>query len=288
MEFLKDIGKFAVNVFGFAVKTFIALFLIALFIAAFSMGELTSVKTPNLAEIKLKGAIMDESLVLEEIYRIQNDESIKGVLLNIDSPGGALSPSVEISEAIKELNAKKPVLSYASGTMASGSYLSGVWSTKIYANKGSFIGSIGVIMQGMNIAELGQKMGIKTQTVKAGEFKEAGTMSREWTPSERASLQFLTDRSYALFAGEVAAARGLDINKHTEWANARVFIASDAVDMGLIDGILTYAKAKEEVAKLANVNNPVWKEKSKYDKFVDSISTKMASLIMSEFNLQIR
>lgn len=288
MEFLKGIGEFFLKILSFTIKTFIVLFMIAIFISAFSVGELASTKSPNLAEIKLTGAIMDESDILKEIEDIKNNQNIKGVLLNIDSPGGALSPSVEISEAIKELNLKKPVIAYASGTMASGSYLSGVWASKIYANKGAFIGSIGVIMQGMNISELSKKIGISTQTVKAGEYKEAGTISREWTIKERESLQFLTDRSYALFANEVANARKLDINRHTEWANAKVFIASDAINVGLIDGISTYSKVKDEVAKVANVKEQIWKEKSKYDKFVDSMSTKIASLIMAEFSLKVR
>lgn len=288
MEFLKEIGKFCLQILSFTIKAFIVLFMLAIFISAFSVGELANTKKPNLAEIKLTGAIMDESVILGEIERVKDSENIKGVLLNINSPGGALSPSVEISEAIKELNSLKPVVAYASGTMASGSYLGGVWAKEIYANKGSFIGSIGVIMQGMNISELNQKIGIKTQTVKAGEYKEAGTIAREWTPKERESLQFLTDRSYALFTGEVAAARGLDINRHEEWANARVFIASDALSVGLIDGISTYSKVKDQVAKLANVDEQIWREKSKYDKFVDSMSTKIASLIMAEFSLKVR
>lgn len=288
MEFLKGIGEFFLKILSFTIKVFIVLFMIAIFISAFSVGELTTTKSPNLAEIKLEGAIMDELEILKEIENIANNQNIKGVLLNIDSPGGALSPSVEISEAIKELNFKKPVIAYASGTMASGSYLSGVWATKIYANKGAFIGSIGVIMQGMNISELNKKIGISTQTIKAGEYKEAGTMTREWTPEEKQSLQFLTDQSYALFTNEVANARKLDINNHKNWANARVFIASDAINAGLIDGISTYSKVKDEVAKAAKVSEQIWKQKSKYDKFVDSMSTKIASLIMAEFSLKVR
>lgn len=284
---MKEIGKFFSDILKFGIKVFIVLFLITLVLVGFS-GTKIEKSGVNLAEIKLSGAIMDESAILKEIYSIQDDKNIKAVLLNINSPGGAFAPSFEISNAIKELNKEKPVIAYASGTMASGSYLSGVWANKIYANKGSFIGSIGVIMQGYNIEELASKIGIKDQVVKAGEFKEAGTIMRAWSEPERQSLQDLVDKSYDLFVNEVATARKLNKNDENLWANARVFLPDEALNLGLIDEISNYKKVKDEVVKISGVQNPVWKEKSKYDEFMDTFSSKVANLIMSEFSLKVR
>nr|WP_316372454.1 signal peptide peptidase SppA [Campylobacter ureolyticus] len=284
---MKEIGKFFSDILKFGIKVFIVLFLITLVLVGFS-GTKIEKSGVNLAEIKLSGAIMDESAILKEIYSIQDDKNIKAVLLNINSPGGAFAPSFEISNAIKELNKEKPVIAYASGTMASGSYLSGVWANKIYANKGSFIGSIGVIMQGYNIEELASKIGIKDQVVKAGEFKEAGTIMRAWSQSERQSLQDLVDKSYDLFVSEVATARKLNKNDENLWANARVFLPDEALNLGLIDEISNYKKVKDEVVKISGVQDPVWKEKSKYDEFMDTFSSKVANLIMSEFSLKVR
>ena len=284
---MKEIGKFFSDILKFGIKVFIVLFLVTLILVGFS-GTKIEKSGVNLAEIKLSGAIMDESAILKEIYSIQDDKNIKAVLLNINSPGGAFAPSFEISNAIKELNKEKPVIAYASGTMASGSYLSGVWANKIYANKGSFIGSIGVIMQGYNIEELASKIGIKDQVVKAGEFKEAGTIMRAWSQSERQSLQDLVDKSYDLFVSEVATARRLNKNDENLWANARVFLPDEALNLGLIDEISNYKKVKDEVVKISGVQNPVWKEKSKYDELMDTFSSKVANLIMSEFSLKVR
>lgn len=284
---MKEIGKFFSDILKFGIKVFIVLFLITLVLVGFS-GTKIEKSGVNLAEIKLSGAIIDESAILKEIYSIQDDKNIKAVLLNINSPGGAFAPSFEISNAIKELNKEKPVITYASGTMASGSYLSGVWANKIYANKGSFIGSIGVIMQGYNIEELASKIGIKDQVVKAGEFKEAGTIMRAWSQSEKQSLQDLVDKSYDLFVSEVATARRLNKNDENIWANARVFLPDEALNLGLIDEISNYKKVKDEVVKISGVQNPVWKEKSKYDEFMDTFSSKVANLIMSEFSLKVR
>ncbi|EOH2034775.1 signal peptide peptidase SppA [Campylobacter jejuni] len=233
----------------------------------------------NLERIDLKGEIFDSSAVLEKIINAKNDSNIKGVLFVIDSPGGAFAPSMELALAIKDLKIKKPVLVYASETMASGSYLAGVGANKILANPASFIGSIGAIMQGADLSGLANKLGIKEQTIQAGEFKSAGTFARAWNENERNFLQGLIDQSYDLFTGFVAKERALDLNKKDQWANARVFLAAKAKELGLIDELSNYENAKKELEKLANVSNPVWKEEDKIDKFLNRLEGQTSSLI---------
>ncbi|HGG0782776.1 TPA: signal peptide peptidase SppA, partial [Campylobacter jejuni] len=257
-------------------KTFVLL-LIVIWILIPSANS--SSNLANLERIDLKGEIFDSSAVLEKIINAKNDSNIKGVLFVIDSPGGAFAPSMELALAIKDLKIKKPVLVYASGTMASGSYLAGVGANKILANPASFIGSIGVIMQGADLSGLANKLGIKEQTIQAGEFKSAGTFARAWNENERNFLQGLIDQSYDLFTGFVAKERALDLNKKDQWANARVFLAAKAKELGLIDGLSNYENAKKELEKLANVSNPVWKEEDKIDKFLNRLEGQASSLI---------
>lgn len=287
MRVLKEIFGTLGEILGFINKYFKAMIFLLLVYLIFFTGQSDEIKQANLAEIRLDDAIMDANDVLEKIYAASDDENIKAVLFNIDSPGGALSPSVEISKAIKELNEKKPVIVYASGTMASGSYLSGVWARKILANEGSFIGSIGVIMQGANIENLANKIGISEQTVKAGEYKEAGTFMRAWNEKERESLQNLVDRSYGFFVNEVANARHLNIDNNETWANARVFLADDALKLGLIDEISTYKKAKSETEKISGVLNPVWQEEPFYEKMLKRLETSTKSQILGTFTNKI-
>ncbi|WP_462192079.1 signal peptide peptidase SppA [Campylobacter jejuni] len=257
-------------------KTFVLL-LIVIWILMPSANS--SSNLANLERIDLKGEIFDSSAVLEKIINAKNDSNIKGVLFVIDSPGGAFAPSMELALAIKDLKIKKPVLVYASGTMASGSYLAGVGANKILANPASFIGSIGVIMQGADLSGLANKLGIKEQTIQAGEFKSAGTFARAWNENERNFLQGLIDQSYDLFTGFVAKERALDLNKKDQWANARVFLAAKAKELGLIDELGNYENAKKELEKLANVSNPVWKEEDKIDKFLNRLEGQTSSLI---------
>ncbi|EAI4084612.1 signal peptide peptidase SppA [Campylobacter jejuni] len=257
-------------------KTFVLL-LIVIWILMPSANS--SSNLANLERIDLKGEIFDSSAVLEKIINAKNDSNIKGVLFVVDSPGGAFAPSMELALAIKDLKIKKPVLVYASGTMASGSYLAGVGANKILANPASFIGSIGVIMQGADLSGLANKLGIKEQTIQAGEFKSAGTFARAWNENERNFLQGLIDQSYDLFTGFVAKERALDLNKKDQWANARVFLAAKAKELGLIDELSNYENAKKELEKLANVSNPVWKEEDKIDKFLNCLEGQTSSLI---------
>ncbi|EOH5716274.1 signal peptide peptidase SppA, partial [Campylobacter jejuni] len=257
-------------------KTFVLL-LIVIWILMPSANS--SSNLANLERIDLKGEIFDSSAVLEKIINAKNDSNIKGVLFVIDSPGGAFAPSMELALAIKDLKIKKPVLVYASGTMASGSYLAGVGANKILANPASFIGSIGVIMQGADLSGLANKLGIKEQTIQAGEFKSAGTFARAWNENERNFLQGLIDQSYDLFTGFVVKERALDLNKKDQWANARVFLAAKAKELGLIDELSNYENAKKELEKLANVSNPVWKEEDKIDKFLNRLEGQTSSLI---------
>jgi len=287
MQFLKNIFAPIGAVLGFINKYFKSLIFLLILFLIFAGGESAQQKGANLAQLSLSGAIMDDSEILEKIETLKNDETIKGVLLLIDSPGGALSPSVEISLAVKSLNSRKPVVAYAKGTMASGSYLGGVWASKIYANPGSFIGSIGVIMQGLDVSEAAAKLGFAEQIVKAGELKEAGTMMRKWSDAERASLQALVDESYELFTREVAQARSLDLRKRDTWANARVFLASGAKAAGLIDEVGSLEDAKSALVKASGVADPIWQEPSAYEKMIDKLANKSESLVRGAFGAKL-
>ncbi|XPV53190.1 MAG: signal peptide peptidase SppA [Halarcobacter ebronensis] len=170
---------------------------------------MNNMQTANLQKIELSGPIMDSTKVLEQVNQAKEDNNIKGVLFVVNSPGGAVAPSVEIAYAIKELKELKPVVAYASGVMASGSYYASIWANKIIANPGSMVGSIGVIFQGANVEELMHKIGVKTQTVKVGKYKEAGTPTRAWENFEKAELEKVIDDTYDMFITDVGSARGL-------------------------------------------------------------------------------
>lgn len=258
-------------------KTFVFLFIVVLIVASNS----EPVQIPNLAKIELKGAILDSNAIAKQIKQIEKYPSIKGVLLVIDSPGGAVGASAEIADLIKELDAKIPVVAHAQGTMASGAYYAGAYARKIYANRGSLVGSIGVIFAGVNIEELLGKIGYKPSVLKAGEYKEIGTPYRAWSEKERKFLQDLINEEYDIFVRDIVEARGLKVEDSNKFAEGKVFTAKSALELGLIDALGSQRNAIEELKLLSKVKVERWLEKDKFESFLDSLVQSSASLLIS-------
>jgi protease IV len=258
------------------------LFVLILFLL-FAPASETELTLNNLEQISLNGPIMEVSEVLEQIEKASKKESIKGVLLVVDSPGGAVSPSIEIAQAIKRLKEKKPVVVYAKGTLASGSYYASIWADEIIANPGSMVGSIGVIMQGANLSGLMSKIGIASQTVQAGKYKKVGTSDREWTEFEINELNKVIQGTYDMFTKDVADARGLEYAKRDIYANAHIFTAAQARDVGLIDSLGVAYDAKQKLVELSGVKEPVWNKEDKFDKFMKKLSATTAMTLHTYF-----
>jgi len=261
-------------------KAMIFLLILFLVFAPASEQDLTP---NNLQQINLVGPLMEVTEVLEQINAVTENDSIKGVLLVVDSPGGAVAPSIEIAYAIKRLKEKKPVVVYAKGTIASGSYYASIWADEIMVNPGSMVGSIGVVMQGADLSGLMDTVGIKTQSVQAGKYKKIGTTDRPWTPYEVNELNKVIQGTYDMFTEDVAQARGLDIKKRDTYANAHIFTAHQAKEVGLVDSLGVAYDAKLKVAELSGVLTPVWNKEDKFDKLMKKLSATTAVTLHTYF-----
>ena len=261
-------------------KAMIFLLILFLIFAPASEKDLTP---NNLQQINLVGPIMEVTKVLEQIEKAGENSEIKGVLLVVDSPGGAVAPSIEIAYAIKRLKEKKPVVVYAKGTIASGSYYASIWADKIIVNPGSMVGSIGVVMQGADLSGLMDTVGIKTQSVQAGKYKKLGTTDRPWTQYEVNELNKVIQGTYDMFTEDVALARGLDIKKRDTYANAHIFTAHQAKEVGLVDSLGVTYDAKLKVAELSGVLTPVWNKEDKFDKLMKKLSATTAVTLHTYF-----
>ena len=247
----------------FISRHFKALVFLVIVIWIFMPKSEIKIDNANVARIDLYGAILQSDSFLQELAKLEQNPNIKGILLVIDSPGGAIAPSVEISEAIKRVNAKIPIVAYAQGAMASGSYLAGVWADSIEANRGALLGSIGVIINGADISELADKLGIKSQTLKAGIYKEAGTFMRKWDSAEEGMLKDLIYEQHQMFVAEVVAARKLDARQEPNFAQGRILSAPNALQLGLIDSVGSIYEAQNLLMQKANIIEPIWLEKEK-------------------------
>ena len=283
MEFLKKIFSPITATMNYIQNHFKAMLFVLILVLVFAPASEKEFVKYNLEKINLSGPIMDAGEVVQQINKAANNKAVKGVLLIVDSPGGAVSPSVEIAYAVKRLKEKKPVIAYAKGTMASGSYYASIWADKIIANPGSMIGSIGVIMQGADLSGIMQKLGIKTQVVKAGLYKQIGTPDRPWKKYEVAELNKVIQGTYDMFTKDVADARHLDFKKRDIYANAHIFTASQAKKVGLIDSVGVEYDAKNALAKLSGVVYPVWNKEDRFDKLLKKLTASTAVILNTYF-----
>ena len=283
MEFMKKIFLPITMPLKFIQENFKAMIFLLILVLIFAPTSDEDFTPNNLQTINLVGPIMEVSETLTQIEKASNNDQIKGVLLVVDSPGGAVAPSIEVAYAIKRLKSKKPVIVYASGSITSGSYYASIWADKIIANPGSMVGSIGVIMQSANASELLSKIGIKSQSVQAGKYKKVGTPDREWTDFEVNELNKVIYGTYDMFTQDVADARGLDFNKRDLYANAHIFTAHQAKEVGLIDSIGVMYDAKSELAALSKVISPVWNKEDKFDMLLKKLSATTAVTLHTYF-----
>lgn len=273
-DFIKKIFSFIQTYF----KTVV--FLTILAFISFSSSDDDNLGNSNLMEIKIKGMISDTTKY-EKMFDKASKDNIKGVLVNIDSPGGQVPQSIEIAYMIKELQKSKPVIVYASGTLASGSYYASIYANRIIANPGSLVGSIGVIMISANIEGLMEKIGIQPNIVQAGKYKTMGLPLKKANPYEKEMLQSLINDTYNQFVADVASARGLNPKNHTVFADGKVFLASKAKEVGLIDEVATILRAKTLVIEKSKVKVPIWRNSDDEEDFFSKLKNIKPDAIIS-------
>ena len=188
--------------------------------------------------------------------KLDNSGHLGAVVLRINSPGGSVVASQEILDSIKRFreDTNVPVVVSMGELAASGGYYIALGGDRIIANAGTLTGSIGVISQFLYIEGLYEKLGIETEIVKSGEYKDIG--NQLLTDDERAIIQVLSDNVYEQFVREVAEARGMSLDDVRKLATGEVYSGEQALALGLIDELGTLNDAIDVAAKLANIEEP--------------------------------
>jgi protease-4 len=221
-------------------------------------------KDPHIAKVAISGVILGD----EKRQKLLSDlgkSDAKGVLLMIDSPGGGVTASEEIYEAVRKIAATRPVVAVVEQTAASGGYIAALASDHIVARKTSITGSIGVLAQYPNFSELLQKVGVAVETVKSAPLKAAPNGLEPTSPEARKALEALILDSFAWFKDIVTERRGLTGAALANVTDGRVFTGRQAVGLKLIDEIGGEAEAMAWLGtKGVDVDLPVreWKPPS--------------------------
>ncbi len=252
-------------------------------------GRGISLSKDKIAVISIEGILTSSTDTIKQFKLYEEDEDVKALVLRIDSPGGTVVAAQEIYEEIKKLRENKVVLASMGNVAASGGYYVASATEEIVANPGTLTGSIGVISEYPNIEELMKKVGLRSEVMKSGRFKDLGNPTREMTEEERQVLQDLIDNIHRQFIRDVALGRGRTVEEIEPLADGRVFTGEQAKENGLVDRLGNFQDALDRAAELAGIEGkpliiyPEEKRKKIWEYLVQSIAEVMGGVLRSTF-----
>jgi protease-4 len=205
--------------------------------------------------VDLEGVIIDPKDVIEQLHKYADDSSIKAIIIHVNSPGGGAAASEEIYREVLRIRDKdkKPIVASIETEGASGAYFVSSATSKIFADNASIVGSIGVIAEWVNYEELMKWAKLQQITLKAGEFKDVGSPTRQMTPEERAYMQGLIDNMHTQFIHSVAVGRKMKDDQILPLANGKVWTGEEALPLKLVDQIGDFRAAVEDTAKSVGI-----------------------------------
>ena len=209
-------------------------------------------KSPSgeIAIVNIHGMLMDSRDIVQQLSDYRHNPQVRGVILRIDSPGGAVAPAQEIYSEILKLRANNKTVYASMGTVAaSGGYYIACAADYVLANPGTLTGSISAVMALNNIEELTKKVGVKPNIIKSGKFKDLGSPLRAITPEEQILLQNVVNDVHEQFVDAIAKGRGLPLSEVRRVADGRIMTGQQALKLNLIDGVGGLEKTIDLLAK---------------------------------------
>lgn len=227
--------------------------IIALIVIFYIISALRYESQPKVGLIRIEGTITDYLDTVSIISEATKDESIKTVVIDVDSPGGAVGASQEIYRAIEKLREKKPVIVSMGNVAASGGYYISAPANVIYANPGTITGSIGVIIQHVDVSEILNKFGVKVNTIKSGANKDILYPTKPLLPEQKALLEKTVMDVYDQFLDAIVRYRPIKKDVLKSYADGRVFSGNEAKALGMVDKIGNIQDAISEAKKLGKL-----------------------------------
>lgn len=219
-----------------------ALAIVAVAIAAVALalggrgGSGVGPRGAHIAKVEISGVILDDEKRSKLLADLAKSDA-KGVIVEIDSPGGGVAASEDLYEAVRLIAKDRPVVAVIKTVAASGGYVAAIAADHIVARKTSITGSIGVLAQYPNFTELLKTVGVQVESVKSSPLKASPSGVEPTSPEARKALEALILDSYAWFKGVVGERRGLDGAALSDVSDGRVFTGRQAIDLKLVDEI---------------------------------------------------
>lgn len=211
----------------------------------------------EILHLEINGVIMNGKKFLSQLKKYKKDDQVKAIVIEINSPGGAVGPSQEIYYEIlrAKKETKKPVVCVSTGLIASGGYYSALACDKIVVAPGAMIGSIGVIMEFANLEKLYDWAKVSRYTITSGKFKDSGSEYRAMRDDERELFQAMINEVYEQFKQTVMSSRGLDAAFVGQYADGRVMTGASAVKLKFADAEGTFEDAVRIAAQMAKLGD---------------------------------
>ncbi len=253
----------------------------------FGVFLLAGLSGEKIGVVEIEGVITDSKDAVEDIVRFRKDSSIRGVVVRINSPGGSVAPTQEIFREVQKLKEKKRVYISMGSVCASGGYYIASAGEKVFANPSTITGSIGVIMEQPVVEDLLKKIGVQTNTLKAGDLKDAGTPFRKMAESERLYFNALLQEIHLQFIKDVAAARKLSVDVASKLSDGRVYTGNQAKNQGLVDALGSFYDTVDSLKEALGIKGDVTLVYGKrpfsfLKMLVGSLSREIASRLLSE------
>jgi len=213
--------------------------------------------TEKVGVVELTGIISDSKKILSQIKNFRENDSIKAIVIRIDSPGGAVGPAQEIYREIQKTKKTKKVIASMGTIAASGGYYIAAATNGIIANPGTITGSIGVILGYTNFQALFEKIGLSPVVIKSGEYKDIASPVRKMTEKEKKLLQKFSDTVHRQFIEDVAKGRKMETADIQKIADGRIFSGENAKTLGLVDRLGNLEDAIEWAGRLGGIKGKI-------------------------------
>ncbi|MGD9685580.1 MAG: signal peptide peptidase SppA [Desulfobacter sp.] len=236
----------------------------------------------NIGVVEVTGPILSSKKIIKDIQGFKDDDTIKAIILRVDSPGGGIGPSQEIYRELLKTRDAKTVIASMGSVAASGGYYIACATQGIVANSGTITGSIGVIMEYANLEQIAKKIGISPVVIKSGEYKDMGSPTRELKESEKQLFQNLVDELHAQFVSDAAAARNMETDAMAKLADGRVYTGQTAMKLKLVDRIGNMDDAVQWAGQMAGIEGELTPVYPKEDKI--TLFRRLAETLLQDVN----
>jgi protease-4 len=207
--------------------------------------------------ILIEGPITESQQIVKQLVDFKKDDRVKAIILRVNSPGGGVAPSQEIYREVRKTIPTKRVIASMGSVAASGGYYIASAADKIVANPGTLTGSIGVIMEFVQLEELLSKLGIGMEVLKSGEFKDIGAPHRKMSEKEKELIQNLILEIQRQFVEAVAQGRNISVEQVQAVADGRILSGAQSKELGLVDQLGNFEDAVDLAKRMAGIKGDV-------------------------------